>query len=342
VLLVSQNIILRLLQAVESLGHSPDLICKSVGITMVDLKAGQLILNDDDAEKIWTACVKTTGNPELGFYIGANASIESLGLLGQLFQNSVSLKELLLFASNYIWLMTDLIKFEVIIEKNDFYIQITPDPHLQALFPARSKQVCLLTLAISMRIKEVLTLSSAESAIVSLPFKLKNRDQLLKFTSNSPIENNANHYKIFGSNEILDIKIVNANPEMLISIIDYCNSHINASHKTWSSKVEKFLLSHYIYKFPVLIDVSNHFNIGERTLQRNLNSENTSYKDILKRVRFNLAIIELKKTENIKEIAAKIGFANASSFRKAFKNWSGVSIKEFTKKSKKQSIETDY
>jgi len=337
-LLVSQNIILRLLQAVESLGYSPELICKNVGFSIEELKSGQLVLTDDDAEKIWSACVKTTNNSELGFYIGANASVESLGLLGQLFQNAVSIKELLLFASEYIWLITDLIKFEVIFRKKDFYIQISPDLHLQTLFPARSKQVCLLTLAISLRLKEVLTLSSSESAIISMPYELKNRDELLKFTSNSPSINNENHYRIFGSIEILQIKILNANPEMLISILDYCNNHINATHKTWSSKVEKFLLSHYIYKFPVLNDVSNHFNVGERTLQRNLNNENTSYKDILKRVRFNLAIIELKKTNNIKEIAAKIGFANASSFRKAFKNWSGISIREYTQNSLKKHI----
>jgi len=329
-LLVSQNIILRLLQAVETLGHSPDLICKSVGFTMDDLKSGQLVLTDEDAEKIWSTCVKTTNNPELGFYIGAHASIESLGLLGQLFQNAVSLKELLSFAADYLWLITDLIKFEVIVRKKDFYIQITPDLHLQTVFPVRSKQVCLITLAMSLRIKEVLTLSSSETALISMPFELKNRNELLKFTNNIPSINNDNHYRIFGSIEILQIKVINANPEMLISILDYCNNHINASHNSWSSKVEKFLLSHYIYKFPVLNDVSNHFNLGERTLQRNLNNEDTSYKDILKRVRFNLAVIELKKTNNIKEIASKIGFANASSFRKAFKNWSGVSIKEYT------------
>ena len=63
---------------------------------------------------------------------------------------------------------------------------------------------------------------------------------------------------------------------------------------------------------------------SERVLQRKLDSEGTSYRDIRAEVRMRLAIEYLRKTEMTnEEIAHRVGYSDAANFRHAFVRWTG-------------------
>ncbi len=66
--------------------------------------------------------------------------------------------------------------------------------------------------------------------------------------------------------------------------------------------------------------------LTERTLQRRLESENTSYSAVLKEVRVERAQELLDRTDLIlREIASHLGFMDADTFSRAFKEWTGIS-----------------
>lgn len=66
------------------------------------------------------------------------------------------------------------------------------------------------------------------------------------------------------------------------------------------------------------------------TLQRQLNSEGTSYRDVLESTRRELAEQYLAEDGLSKaEIAFMVGFADQSNFARAFKRWTGMSPGEF-------------
>ncbi|MGR4869717.1 AraC family transcriptional regulator [Variovorax sp. LARHSF232] len=61
-----------------------------------------------------------------------------------------------------------------------------------------------------------------------------------------------------------------------------------------------------------------------RTLHRRLADESTTYQEIVDQVRRSLAIEYLQGTAmTVEEIAERVGFSEASNFRKAFKRWTG-------------------
>ncbi len=72
--------------------------------------------------------------------------------------------------------------------------------------------------------------------------------------------------------------------------------------------------------------------ISERTLQRRLQDEGTSYQDLVDATRRDLAREYLAKDQMaLGQIAFLLGFADQSAFTRAFQRWHGTSPKQFRK-----------
>jgi AraC-like DNA-binding protein len=67
-----------------------------------------------------------------------------------------------------------------------------------------------------------------------------------------------------------------------------------------------------------------------RSLQRRLKEQGTSYVQVLRDTRRELAIGHLREQQcSVTEIAFLLGFEDASAFARAFRSWTGVSPSEF-------------
>ncbi len=75
---------------------------------------------------------------------------------------------------------------------------------------------------------------------------------------------------------------------------------------------------------PSMESVARQLATTERTLNRKLNAESTSFKQILDDVRCNLAKEYLGSTKlSIEDISELVGFSEAANFRHAFRRWTG-------------------
>ncbi|MFT5760565.1 MAG: AraC-like DNA-binding protein [Oleiphilaceae bacterium] len=92
----------------------------------------------------------------------------------------------------------------------------------------------------------------------------------------------------------------------------------------------RFLIHRQIFSELSLDLLANELCISPRTLRRQLQESNTSYKMLLESERKRVALSQIKKTEvTIEELAEKLGYSDASSFSRAFKRWYGVSPKHY-------------
>ena len=70
-----------------------------------------------------------------------------------------------------------------------------------------------------------------------------------------------------------------------------------------------------------------------RTLHRRLKESGTSYRELIDRVRYDLASERLANTDlTIKELAFDLGYSGANNFIRAFKRMNGFTPEQFRKK----------
>lgn len=78
-------------------------------------------------------------------------------------------------------------------------------------------------------------------------------------------------------------------------------------------------------RVPTLEQVAAHFSLSPRTLRRHLRLIGTSYRALLEEVRYAGACRYLSSTGlTVDAIAGQLGYADARSFRTAFRRWSGT------------------
>ncbi|MCG8669950.1 MAG: AraC family transcriptional regulator [Pseudomonadales bacterium] len=82
--------------------------------------------------------------------------------------------------------------------------------------------------------------------------------------------------------------------------------------------------------FPNIEETASKLNMSERTLRRRLKQHNTTYRDLLDEIRLELAQQYLRDTHlSIDQIASLVGFEETTSFRKAYKGWTGISASDY-------------
>ena len=80
---------------------------------------------------------------------------------------------------------------------------------------------------------------------------------------------------------------------------------------------------------PTQAEIARRLAVSTRTLHRRLAQAGTSFEELLDETRRELAIGYLQRTEySIADVAYLLGFAQVSSFDRAFRRWTGRSPRE--------------
>ena len=82
--------------------------------------------------------------------------------------------------------------------------------------------------------------------------------------------------------------------------------------------------------YPTIDKVAGLLHSSPRSLQRQLGKEGVTYAELVSRCRFREAQRLLTESEDaVQEIAARLGYADPSSFGRAFVRWAGTSPRQY-------------
>ena len=94
--------------------------------------------------------------------------------------------------------------------------------------------------------------------------------------------------------------------------------------------VSRVLRARVIFPNPSLEEIANELSMQPRTLNRRLQAEGTTFRELISEARFEVACRLLKVTSmQIADIARALGYANAAGFSHAFQRWSGTPPSEW-------------
>jgi len=78
------------------------------------------------------------------------------------------------------------------------------------------------------------------------------------------------------------------------------------------------------------VEIARALGMAPRTLRRELAACGTSFRDTLDRVRRETALEEVTRPHtSLKELSERLGFSEPSAFRRAFRRWTGTSIRAY-------------
>jgi AraC-like DNA-binding protein len=150
---------------------------------------------------------------------------------------------------------------------------------------------------------------------------------------NCPVVFNSTCTRVTYRRDWFEEPLKTCNPEtrrLLFQRLEQLHSQVSAP-KSCCAGLRNFFLRKR-GEIPTLSEAAADLGISTRTLSRQLQVEDTSYRKEFERFQFELAFDLIKLNRKpIKEVSDDIGFSDADIFRRAFKRWTGMTIYQFRK-----------
>jgi len=128
-----------------------------------------------------------------------------------------------------------------------------------------------------------------------------------------------------------DSHLDDANPELAGQNEDALNRTLgNLGPLNWERRVRGAIEAQLPEGEPSAERIAQHLHLSPRSLQRHLADEGCSFDLLLNQCRQNLALLHMCEPDSsLSEVAFLLGFADISTFSRAFKRWTGLTPSQY-------------
>ncbi len=306
-------------------GASLNELCKATGIPAQDLTQADKYADFDQSMKVWEAAVKTTNDPLLGLHLGETASPTIMGLVGHLMQSSATLEDAFLQVVENNTVITNLFFYRLKKEKGEqVALVFEPHPLWQRLSPIGAQQATEQAMAGTINVFRLL--SGSRVVPVRAGLTTARRGPLAEYERalGCPIRfRSESNYLMFTTGQLQTAVITYDR-----SVFRALNQVLAANKKTKDTpRLITALLNETVATIfngllPSQEVLAAHLQLTRRSLQRRLEAEGTTFREWAAGWQKQLAIKLLSSgNTKVSEVARLLGYAEASSFRRAYKKW---------------------
>ncbi len=293
---------------------------------------------DDPDRRFPAACLldlferasERTRDEHLGLHLGISGSEKQrLGVVGFVMTNSPTLRVAIERSSRYHRLLNGALSTKLIddAQAGAAAITFTVDPavadrteglrHLYGV--ATTTAVCLVRNLIDPTFSPL-----AVDYATGRPTALEEPEKHFR----APVRYGQPVTKILFSKGLLDLPPKAADPELgriLVRHADELVAKFPVLERSWSDRVRERLVQGVRGELPPLSAVARELGLGERSLQRRLHEEGTTFAELEDGVRRELAQRYLTSSDlTLTEIGWLLGFKDNSAFHRAFRRWTGM------------------
>jgi AraC-like DNA-binding protein len=277
--------------------------------------------------RLWQRAAELTGDECIGLEAARYWHPTTAHALGYTWLASDNLKEAFLRLQRYVHIFNDITVINIREEPGEYVVELDGDVgDLEVSIEAIDAGIATLV---------QMCRASAGSELCPLRVELKRNlpkcaEKFSEFFK-APVQFNGDADAVYFDYQTVENFLPESNKELALAneliAIDYL-SRLKSSDI--SIKAAKVLIDKLPDGAVTADQVANELHLSPRTLQRRLNKENTSFSKLMDDVRKELATTYMEATDkSVTEITYLLGFAETSTFSRAFKRWTGQSPTRF-------------
>lgn len=324
----SMSFVRNLLMTVISEDAELDAICRELGLTREQLAQTDAKISLEKCVKAWNIALRQTNDPFLGLHMGNTTTPSLVGMVGYLAETSPDLLTAYQHVQQYNLAVTNATQFSVEVHGDALHYYVEPIKAWYMLSEEAARQIVEHSMSTSVHVAKLFTGKIIHPIKVMLRFPrpkdTTTYQQVLKCEPSFGQDCNCIVYRL----RDMKLPVVGYNPvlnRMFKELLEKQLANIE-QQESFASEVRRAILHNFDEALPQLADVVQYLHISPRTLQRRLQEEGTSFQQIFESVKLELATGMLRKPNlTVNEIAYKLGYAEPSVFRRAFKKWTGMS-----------------
>lgn len=298
-----------------------------LGIEESDLLDPDRRVTSEHVDRVYLLAEKSLGDPNIGIHMGQAMQLHHLGVIGMLAMNCSYAHEFFELHSRYQTLMGNGFNSEYLCSDESVILRTA----VLADTARRSRHTYEYSFAAWVRLKEQFMGLEHLPLRVELPYDKPADDSAQQqLFHNAPLSYGHDALQVFFPPEFKEYKLL-ANDSPLKTVLE-----------VEARKQLQALQGKLVHSDPFLAavrqEIARNFNVGKpgiqqiasamgsstRSLQRQLDTADTSFNKVLDNVRYELAERYINNSElSLIDNALMLGFSEQSSFQRAFKNWFG-------------------
>lgn len=323
----SSKIACDLIAYVHKKGHDVTCLYELLALPASYLNREDIRIPSTKMSQIWEMAMKVADDEDVGFHMGIEFHTTALRTTSLIMQSCPTVYEALEQGVKYSDLIANVLSMEIGESTDDFYVEFTPKKEW-GIEPEAVVKDCLNTTFISMLVSvQRITGVFHSPSILSFSYpKPKNLTEYYR-AFNCSIEFSQPYNRIGFPKDLGSVQISTRDQGLLAILEKYANEikQSYSSDQHFASRTQKLILEMMDPQPPTLEAVAQALNLSSRSLQRKLKKERgCTYKDLVEEARKKLCAKYLEDPQRtVDEIGFLTGYADTTSFIRAFKRWYG-------------------
>jgi AraC-like DNA-binding protein len=278
--------------------------------------------------KLWKLARNATGDDAIGLRVGQQATPAQFYALGCAWMASSTLLDAMQRLVRYHRLLSTVAVQISINEQDDCYVLSTTFPD-KSRCPPKEGIDCSMTALLALC--DLATGKDIRPLRVDLISAATVRPDEYRKALRAPINFSSEVGSFYFDKGIMLCRLQHDAPEIVKATDRIAEQYIESLEPDKvASQVRRLLIALLPSGKTDQTQVSNRMNRSVSTLQRQLQLEGSSYRDVLESTRRSLAEDYLREHKHSQaQIAYLLGFSDQSNFSRAFKRWTNLGPKEF-------------
>ncbi|HEX5660424.1 MAG TPA: AraC family transcriptional regulator [Polyangiales bacterium] len=319
-----------IVDALETLGIDPAPTLLEGGFAADSFADPNARLNALATARMWRSASSRAGDPAFGIYASRFVRPATFHALGYAVFASTSLRDALERLLRYSHLVSDAAELALETSPSEVRLSFVARPDALPTPGVPSDEAVDAVTSLIVRTCRVLTDPSFALRSLELrraePVGSAGHERFFR----CPLRFSAREDALIFDAHELDRRLPTANPELARHNDDLVQRYLAGMREGTVVDRLRRILSQHLSGDASPSKLAGLLGMSARSLQRRLQEQGTSYAQVLRDTRRDLAMSYLVQAEcSITEIAFLLGFEDASAFARAFRTWTGVTPSAF-------------